>query len=238
MAVRAPGPALVGAEAEPLPLLADDDVSSQEARYGYTPDVLPAMVATCRRQRPKDSLFVEALARWFRPGRILEIGAGCGQLSELLKARGFDVTPSDVAPFLTEYMAARGLAPLTLDALDLASGIDRPFENVLSQSISTLITRDEATIARTYQSVWQALVPGGRFVFILPAGFREEWSSPRTHLRIAADASFEVVRRYRHQALPSSSYSRFPRWLLRLIDGTIGRVVGVRWVFVFQRRAE
>jgi SAM-dependent methyltransferase len=203
--------------------------------YGYSPAILPSMIATSARQRAKDQIFVETLATTFAPGRVLEIGAGCGQLSELLQARGRLVTPSDIAPFLVDYMASRGLKPITVDALDISAGIDRPYENVFAQGLSTLITRDERTIAGTYVSVHQALTRGGRFVFILPAGWRERWSDADVHLRLARAAGFRVVRRFRHQALPSRLYARLPRPVLRLIDATVGRVLGVRWVFVFAR---
>jgi SAM-dependent methyltransferase len=204
-------------------------------KYGYSPAILPSMIATSARQRAKDQIFVETLATTFVPGRVLEIGAGCGQLSELLQARGRPVTPSDIAPFLVEYMSSRGLKPITVDALDITAGIDRPYENVFAQGLSTLITRDEPTIAQTYRSVHQALTPGGRFVFILPAGWRERWSDANVHLRLGQAAGLRVVRRFRHQALPSRLYSRLPRPVLRLIDATVGRVLGARWVFVFAR---
>ena len=204
--------------------------------FGYTPDVLPALVATARRQRAKDAIFVEALMPSFRPGPILEIGAGCGQLSELLSAKGLDVTASDIQPFLVEYMSSRGLRAMVLDATDLAPALDRPYGTILAQAISVLITPDLATVRRTYQSVHAALPPGGRFVFILPSLWGEPWSRAADHLRIADETGFDLVRRFRHQIMPSSIYGHLPVAVLRAIDGSIGRLLGVRWVFIFAAR--
>jgi SAM-dependent methyltransferase len=204
--------------------------------YGYTPDILPALVATSRRQRAKDAIFVEVLIPYFRPGPILEIGAGCGQLSELLLAKGLDVTASDIQPFLVEYMSSRGLRVKVLDATNLSAALDRPYGSILAQSISVLITPDLATVRRTYESVHAALPPGGRFVFILPSLWGEPWSRASDHLRIADETGFDVVRRFRHQVLPSSLYGHLPVAVLRAIDGSIGRILGVRWVFIFERR--
>jgi SAM-dependent methyltransferase len=204
--------------------------------YAYNRGDLASMVATARRQRAKDAIFVEALMPYFRPGAILEIGAGCGQLSELLSAKGLDVTASDIQPFLVEYMSSRGLDARILDATNLAPALDRQYDNILAQSISVLITPDLATVKRAYESVHAALPPRGLFVFILPSWWRAPWSSVADHLRIADGAGFECVHRFRHQILPSSLYGQVPVTLLRAIDGSIGRILGVRTVFIFKRR--
>jgi SAM-dependent methyltransferase len=203
--------------------------------YGYHPDVLGVMVAAARRQHAKDALFLEGLVRFLVPSTVLEIGAGCGQLSALLAARGWDVTASDVESFFVDYMAAQGLKAVVLDATNLGAGISKPLDNVLAQSISPLITRDLEVVERTYRSIHSVLKPAGRFVFILPAG--RQWSNASDHLLIAERAGFDLVHRFRHQALPSAWYGRLPRFLLRASDSSIGRVLGVRWVFVFAARS-
>jgi hypothetical protein len=204
--------------------------------FHYVPGVLPTMLATTRRQRAKDALFIPTLVPYFRPGPILEIGAGCGQLSELLAARGLDVTPSDVQPFLVDFMLSRGLQARIMDATDLVSGIDRHYTNVLAQSISVLITPDLELVEETYESVHAALPAGGRFIFILPNLWGEHWSRARDHLRIADRAGFDLVHRFRHQILPSVLYSQLPGAVLRAADGSLGRLLGIRWVFIFERR--
>jgi SAM-dependent methyltransferase len=204
--------------------------------FHYDPSVLPGMVATTRRQRAKDTIFVETLVPFFLPGPILEIGAGCGQLTELLSAKGRDVTASDIQPFLVDYMTSHGLRARLLDATNLAAGLDRPYDNILAQSISVLITPDLAMVQRTYESIHEALPPEGRFIFILPSLWGEPWSHASDHLRIAKQVGFDLVHRFRHQILPSRLYGHLPGAFLRAADGSIGRILGIRVVFVFERR--
>jgi SAM-dependent methyltransferase len=201
--------------------------------YGYRPERLPQMIATAARQHAKDALFVEELEPWFVPGPIFEIGAGCGQISELLQSRGFDATASDIQPFLVEYTASRGVPARIADALNLREGLDRPYPNMLGTGTSTLITPDLAVVRQTYESIAAALPAGGRFIFVLPSLWGEPWSKPRDHIGIARETGFDLTARFRHQVLPSSAYGRLPRPLLRLIERTIGRVVGVRTVLVY-----
>lgn len=205
--------------------------------YGYDPGVLPSMIDTARRHLAKDRFFTETLVGCFRPGSILEIGAGCGQLSELLRQRQLDAVASDIQPFFVDYMVSRGLPATVLDALDLLAGIDAPYDNIFSQSISTLINPDRETIRRTYDSVRDALNPGGRFVFILPSRWGKHWSKASDHRQIAESSGLVMVRRFRNQALPSRLYGRLPVPVLRAIERTVGRIVGVRWVLVFSRRS-
>jgi hypothetical protein len=204
--------------------------------YGYNPSFLASMVATARRQRAKDAIFLKLLIPYLRHGPILEIGAGCGQLSELLSAKGLDVTASDIQPFLVEYMSSRQLDARILDATNLSPALDRRYENILAQSISVLITLDLAMVKRTYESVHAALPPRGLFVFILPSWWRAPWSRAADHLRIADEAGFTCIHRFRHQILPSSFYGHLPVTFLRAIDVSIGRILGIRWVFIFERR--
>ena len=205
--------------------------------FHYDPSVLPHMIATTRRQRPKDALFVGRLLPYFRPGRILEIGAGCGQLSELLAELGLDITPSDIQPFLVEYMLSRHLRAERLDATHLPTTFDPPYTNILAQSISVLITRDLALVQRTYESIHDALPAGGRFIFILPSLWGEPWSRASDHVRIADRSGFRLVHRFRHQIFPSSLYGALPKPILQAADGTLGRFLGIRCVFVFERRS-
>jgi SAM-dependent methyltransferase len=203
----------------------------------YTIDALPRMLKLAQQQRSKDALFIDALIPYFRPGPIIEIGAGVGQLSELLAAKGRMVVASDIEPFFVEYMASIGLHARILDATDLGPSLDQPVDNILAQSISVLITRDLETVRRTYGSIRAVLARQGRFVFILPTPPRSErWSRAKDHLRIADESGFDLVHTFRHQAVPSSVYDRLPPSVMRQIDGLPGRLLGVRRVFVFSAR--
>lgn len=213
---------------------ADPSAEAVDNLYGYAPDRLPAMIATADRQRAKDALFVEMLGPYFVAGPILEIGAGCGQISELLAHRGFNVTASDVQPFLVEHIRSRGVRARIVDALRLRETIDQSYANILAGGLSTLITPDLDVVRLTYESVAAALPPGGRFIFVLPNLRGEPWSKPGDHVRIARESGLDLVARFRHQVLPSSGYRRLPAPLLRFADRTVGRVVGIRVVLVYE----
>lgn len=60
--------------------------------------------------RTEDELeHIEAYALQICKGKVLDIGAGAGSLSLILKSRGFDVKPIDVASEAVEVMLERGL---------------------------------------------------------------------------------------------------------------------------------
>jgi 16S rRNA A1518/A1519 N6-dimethyltransferase RsmA/KsgA/DIM1 with predicted DNA glycosylase/AP lyase activity len=56
------------------------------------------------------------------PAVLLELGSGAGQLTVLLRDRGFDVVASDYAPFFVEHLASLGLDARRVDATDIDSG--------------------------------------------------------------------------------------------------------------------
>ena len=85
-----------------------------------------------------------------------------------------------------------------------------------------------------YESIRAIQRPEGRFVFILGTAGSDDWSTPADHRRIAASSGYRLVQGFRHQALPSSAYAHLPAVIPRLIDGTLGRIAGVRSVFVFE----
>ena len=132
-------------------------------------------------------------------------------------------------------MRSRGLDARVLDALDLPLQPVPP-ANVITTGLSPLIHHDEEAIHRAYRSVARVLVPGGRFVFIHPSPIvHNQWSPASTHIRVAEAEGLRLVRRFRNQALPSTAYAHVPRSLAEMIEASLGRLVGVRWVLVFER---
>ena len=74
--------------------------------YYGDPEVMP--VEAYFRSEPhlsEQERFALSLAK----GKVLEIGAGAGALSLILKDRGFDVTSIEISPLCVEVMKARGL---------------------------------------------------------------------------------------------------------------------------------
>lgn len=203
-----------------------------------SPTVIPGMLANAARQDAKDRLFLRRIRRFLRPGTVLELGAGVGQLSALLASMGFDVTASDIHPHLVAFMRSRGLTAEVVDARSIERALQGPFDNVLTCGLHTLLTKDLEGAEQTYTSTFKVLRPGGRFVVILGNGRPvPHWCTLEDHLPLIAKAGFEIRSRFREQVLPSVWYGRLPRLLLWGADATAGRLFGVRNTLVLGRPA-
>lgn len=194
------------------------------------------MVRNAERHIHKDRLFVRLLFRFLRQGTILEIGAGVGQISHLLHNAGFDVIASDIQPWMVDYMRSIGLNAQILDCLKIVEITNSRFPNIVAQGPSPFITSDLKVVAKAYQAVYDALIDGGRFIFILPV-FRDltKFSSMDDHWPIIRQVGFATVAWFRHQILPSRAYRFMPPFLHDLIERTIGSVLGTRHIIVLER---
>lgn len=204
----------------------------------YQASQLSQFIQVAQRQRAKDDLFVETIIPYLRGGELLEIGAGCGQLSELLQQRGVRVTASDLEEFFVEYHASRGLKTQVVDATNILGCISRRFDSVLAQGVSTLVTNDLAMVQATYRSVWECLEPSGRFLFIFPNAYGwldKRWSKLADHWPIIARTGFTVVDHFRHQVLRSHWYGAMPPAAARLVENVVGRHFGLRDVVVLEK---
>jgi len=204
----------------------------------YLAAQLPGFLETCRRQRPKDQRFLPLIIPYFCPGEVLEIGAGCGQLAELLARRGLRVTASDLESFFVQYQESRGLKSRIVDATDILSGAGRQFDNILTQGVTTLVTNDLKLVERTYRSVWTALRPGGRFIFVFPNAYSRSdkpWSRMSDHWPIIERVGFRRVAHFRNQVFPSKWYHFLPSWLTCPVEWTIGARIGLRNVLVLEK---
>jgi SAM-dependent methyltransferase len=207
----------------------------------YAPDVyLPSSLAwwieTGRRQEAKDRVLLPRLARNFVPGRVLELGAGAGQTSLILRELGWDVVASDYAPFFVAHLRSAGLCAQRVDATDISASGVGTFPNIFCQSITPLITSDVGVIARTYRSLYEALEQGGRLVEIHAQAARHELrSTMRTHAEQARLAGFADVRVVRNQLLPSLTYRAPSRPLAAFAELLLGRFFGNRFILTAQR---
>jgi len=204
-----------------------------------SPGVIPGMLANAARQEAKDRLFLRRIRRFLRPGTVLELGAGVGQLSSLLASIGFDVTASDIHPHLVAFMRSRGLEAEVVDARWIERTLRGPFDNVLTCGLHTLLTKDLEGAEDTYRSVFDVLRPGGRFVIVLGNGRPvPHWCTLDDHLPLIAKIGFQIVTRFREQVLPSVWYGRLPWLLLWAAEATLGRLLGVRNNVVLERPPE
>ena len=184
-------------------------------------------------------MLLPMVARSFVPGRVLELGAGAGQASVILRDLGWEVVASDYAPFFVDHLRSLGLPAHRVDATDIAASRLGRFANIFCQSVTPLITSDLEVVARSYRSIHEALQPGGRLVEIHAQAARHELrSTMRLHAEQARRAGFQGVSVVRNQLVPSRAYRAPLRPLAVLAERALGRHLGSRFVLTAQRGPE
>lgn len=165
---------------------------------------------------------------------VLELGAGLGQYSELFRDTGYDVLSSDVSGVFIDYMEK--VKGLNVKKIDATNCTDYPknklFDCVFSQAISVLITKDEETIQRAYECVYQSLRKSGRFIFIFPRGKLDRYSRSTDHVRIYEKVGFKILAEFRSQAFPSKLY-RYG--FIVMIEKVIGHYIGIKDVLILEK---
>ena len=198
----------------------------------------------------------QALARateTFGPGdRVLELGAGDSQTGWDLATRGVEVVSIDISPVAVERAReearAGGLttiefAEMNAEALEFG---DASFDGVVGSGILHHLDLEAAL-----SEIRRVLRPDGRAVFYEPLGhnpvinaYRARTPGMRTedeHPLVASDFTrardhFGVVRATMHHclvigcALLPRSLSRVLRPALDLVDRTVLRLPGLRWM--------
>lgn len=202
----------------------------------YDGDAVERWIEITERQRAKDRLFVERVERYLRPGSILEIGAGCGQLSQFLRERGHDALATDLSQAFVDYMLSRGMPAARVDALDIRRYIEQPVDNIVAQGLSTLVSRDLRMVERTYRACYAALRPRGRMLWIFPNAYgSKKWSSVSQHREIISKVGFAKVAEFRDQIMPARFYETLPRSVAYWIETLPGRFFGIRSIFVLEK---
>jgi len=161
---------------------------------------------------PYDALILprvlDALTR-HAPGarRIVDLGAGTGELAVALAAHGYRVVAVDCSAPMLEVARTKARAlhlpePPELVLQDLRTfRLEVPADAALCvYTVMNQLTRD-GDLARALAATRDALVPGGLFVFELnlPAGYARHWSGTET---VVLD---DVVVVRVHRRLPGSS---------------------------------
>ena len=208
----------------------------------YQESQLSHWIETEKKQRAKDEQFINIITPYLNQGTVLELGGGCGQLSEILTNKGFDVTASDYAPFFVEYMKSRGLSAFVVDAMNIQESIDNKFDNIISQGASPLVSPDLSITRKTYNSISKALRKGGRFLAIMATGYPEKilktahkFNTIGDHLQIVKEFDLKIITLFRHQILPSTYYEKFNKPLLSLIESSLGKYLGIRYILVVEK---
>lgn len=106
--------------------------------------------------------------------KILEIGAGDGSASLILKKLGFNPFPTDVAEDFLKAIKKSGFEPIKLNVL--TDDIPNRYNGVLAYRVFVHFTPEDIKIA--FNKIYDALVPSGRFVFNIvnkAAGVQDGW---------------------------------------------------------------
>lgn len=205
---------------------------------GEYSDNWEAWIDIARHQHYKDRKLFIPLLRWFsKEANILEIGAGVGQLSTLVKEAGFGgVVASDVEARFIEYMGQSGLKSKFVDAMDIKASSDGILWDVIfSQGLSPLVSTDMKVVEQVYRSIYDVLVPGGRFLFIFPRSIdTKRYSRLNDHRDIYLSCGFSEIISFRQQVMPAIFY-KFA--ISMLVERPLASLLGTRDVVILAKRS-
>jgi SAM-dependent methyltransferase len=188
-----------------------------------------------------------------RPGReVLNAGAGQGTFSQLLEARGFEVTSVDPLPAAAELLRARVRGPVLEGAVEDLPFEDASFDAAVLGEVLEHVGDDLAGL----REVARVVRPGGAIAISVPAnpawfGPSDEWAGHHRRytrqalLRLCAGAGLAIVRIEPWGFPVSSFYHRRiyeprltaqgparPRWFLRPAVAAIGAALQLDRLFV------
>ncbi len=200
----------------------------------YVPELLDTWLGIAQRQAAKDEVIWSILAKHLVAGKILELGAGVGQITELLINAGREVVCSDYAGFFVEHMKRQGLNAHQIDATEIRRAGLGLFPNIICQSITPFVTTDYSVVERAYRSVYETLEANGRLLLIhaMNKHYAQIPGSMADHKALCEKAGFKDVRVFRNQLLPSLAY-RAPLGLIaRPLEQIFAESFGMRFVLV------
>jgi SAM-dependent methyltransferase len=179
---------------------------------------------------------VERVVAWFPPGaRILELGAGTGQQSGELAARGFDVAAIELAA--SNYADDRQFPITDYDGAHIPFP-DRSFDIVYSSNVLEHVP----DLAQIHREVRRVLRCDGRAVHILPTHSWRLWTTisafptgiqcaaaSRSQLRPRSPPSLSEARRLIGAGLRIGRHLAAPFWQRR--HGERGNLLTETWLF-------
>ncbi|MEL6626194.1 MAG: class I SAM-dependent methyltransferase [Bacteroidota bacterium] len=149
------------------------------SRSSYLPTVDPvgyATLETLSQARHFNRWMASMVISWLKPGASLEIGAGIGNLSQLVLEASFPLTVSDVhTDYLrllrqrfTQYAHFKGCHRLDIGSKDDTTGLQQdgqPFNNIFALNVIEHVEDDLQALANCHE----LLAPGGRAIILVPA---------------------------------------------------------------------
>lgn len=126
----------------------------------------------------------ENLKQWIKAGleglpkdaKLFEFGSGDGADVALFEELGYKITPSDAPESFVRIMRDKGLKPVKFNVL--VDDFPDTYDGIYSLRVLVHFTAEDAK--QTFKKVYQALKPGGRYLFnaLNSAGHNnlsEEW---------------------------------------------------------------
>ena len=191
-------------------------------------------IGIAERQRyVTDYLFPDILQYFSKKQKILELGAGVGQLCKVANTSGYSVLGSDYCDNFVSYMRENNMTAVKIDALNIEHNTQNTsFDGIYAQGLSVLVTKDEEIISCTYRSIYKALTPKGRFIFIFPRGSKIKYSRASEHEKIYSNIGFKKIHSFRQQAFPAFLYKYR---IIRFFEKFLGSFFGIRDIIILEK---
>jgi 2-polyprenyl-3-methyl-5-hydroxy-6-metoxy-1,4-benzoquinol methylase len=132
----------------------DDDVDYYGKRYWLEHQVedlgLPDIYTRARQDLPERCVhWLETLLRYRRPpAKVLEVGAGHGAYTALLRAAGYDATALDVSPWVAEFAAATFEIPYLVGPVEEQELPPGSFDVIVANDVLEHLPEPFATMRR------------------------------------------------------------------------------------------
>lgn len=114
--------------------------------------------------RPADYYAIDKIGLSLCQGKVLDIGAGCGEHSLYLQEAGLDVTALDISPYACDVMQARGVKSIAQRDI-FAGALDTKFDTWLLLGRSIGAVGSASGFLSFLALAYENMTPAGRLVF-------------------------------------------------------------------------
>lgn len=182
-------------------------------------------------QRPTWRRYLQALQRFGKPGRLLDVGCGAGTFLVEAQRAGYEVTGQEVAPYFVDYCRRElGLTvfegeietlPLAPGSLDYATAFDviehHPKPDHMLREMHRLLrpggliaisTHDIGNpFARRYGAKWRFINPIGHLTYF----------TRQTLAAMLAKSGFQVLYKGGIHTIDGSAFAELRNWLVQFL---------------------